>query len=177
MDPMRTVVLGERPVEVEHLIKRRRELGQDLFDEVWEGDYHVVPAPLPRHGTTERQLTALLHPLARRADLIEIGPFNVGDGPANFRVPDGGYLRSFVNEAFLATAAVVVEIASPYDETYQKFGFYAEHGVDEIITVEPEQRRVRCWRLNESHSDYDEAEASALFDVAADQLTANIDWP
>jgi hypothetical protein len=57
---MRTVVLGERPVEVEHLIKRRRELGQDLFDEVWEGDYHLVPGPSPTHGVIDAALTVLL---------------------------------------------------------------------------------------------------------------------
>jgi hypothetical protein len=31
---MRTVVVGERPPELEALIQRRRQLGQDLYDEV-----------------------------------------------------------------------------------------------------------------------------------------------
>ena len=30
-------------VELEELIARRRALGQDGMDEVWEGEYHVAP--------------------------------------------------------------------------------------------------------------------------------------
>jgi hypothetical protein len=38
---VRTVVLGPRRPELEALLERRRALGQDLFDEVWAGDYHM----------------------------------------------------------------------------------------------------------------------------------------
>jgi hypothetical protein len=31
----------------------------------------------------------------------------------------------------VATAAVVVEVVSPDDETCERFGFYAAHGVDD----------------------------------------------
>src|SRR5674536_302451 len=40
---MATVVFGPRPPELETWLGRRRELGQDRYDEVWGGDYHVGP--------------------------------------------------------------------------------------------------------------------------------------
>jgi hypothetical protein len=49
-DQMRTVVLGERPRVLDEFIARRRALGQDVFDEVWDGEYHVVPGPSAEHG-------------------------------------------------------------------------------------------------------------------------------
>lgn len=44
------VLLGDPPPEVEAYLARRRELGQDLYDEVWEGTYHVAPAAHPWHS-------------------------------------------------------------------------------------------------------------------------------
>jgi hypothetical protein len=49
---VKTVVLGPRPRELEGLIQRRRALGIDAFDEVWEGSYHAAPAH-PAHGYVE----------------------------------------------------------------------------------------------------------------------------
>ena len=34
-------------------MERRRRLGQDLFDEVWEGVVHMNPAPHSQHGRLE----------------------------------------------------------------------------------------------------------------------------
>ena len=48
------------------MLERRRRLGQDLFDEVWEGVLHMNAAPSGRHGDLESQLHVLLAPLARR---------------------------------------------------------------------------------------------------------------
>lgn len=57
---MSTLVLGERPPELEQLLAGRRTLGQDLFDEVWEGSYHVAPAPSFSHGRVEAELAAAI---------------------------------------------------------------------------------------------------------------------
>jgi hypothetical protein len=45
---VRTVVLGERPKALEEFIARRQALGQDFFDEIWAGEYHVVPGSIGR---------------------------------------------------------------------------------------------------------------------------------
>jgi Uma2 family endonuclease len=39
----------------------------------------------------------------------------------------------------------VVEILSPYDETYQKLDWYAGVGVGEVLVVDPETRRVELF--------------------------------
>lgn len=47
---MATLVLGPTPPELTGFLERRRSMGQDRFDEVWEGVYHVAPAPNAWHG-------------------------------------------------------------------------------------------------------------------------------
>jgi hypothetical protein len=46
----RVVFLDEPPYDIAAWLERRRALGQDLFDEVWRGEYHVAPARHRRHG-------------------------------------------------------------------------------------------------------------------------------
>jgi hypothetical protein len=96
---MRTVLVGERPREVEELIERRRALGQDLFDEVWEGEYHLVPAPHGRHGQVDYQLARILGPLADQAGLRGSGPCNIGVAD-DYRVPDQAYLADVSPQTF-----------------------------------------------------------------------------
>jgi Uma2 family endonuclease len=43
---------------------------------------------------------------------------------------------------WLPTAALVVEIVSPEDETWEKLPFYAAHDVDEVQIVDPAERKV-----------------------------------
>ena len=91
---MPTLVLDPPPLELAALIERRRRLGQDLFDEMWDGVLHVKPAPSGRHGQIDRQLAAALQPLADLAALTSTGPFNLGR-ESDFRVPDGGLHRDW----------------------------------------------------------------------------------
>jgi hypothetical protein len=39
---VRTIVVGPRPAELEALIERRRAIGADRYDEVWDGEYHIA---------------------------------------------------------------------------------------------------------------------------------------
>lgn len=171
---MRTVIVGEWPRELDDLIERRRALEQDIFDEVWDGEYHVTPGPSAEHARVSYELAALLLPRSRRAGLVGTGPFNLGD-PNDYRVPDGGLHRGHPTGVYLPTAAVVIEVVSADDETYEKFGFYAEHGVEELMVADPQDRTVRVWRL--SGDSYTEGDGSALLDVTAADLTRDIDWP
>ncbi len=171
---MRTVVVGERPPELAEWIERRRGLGQDLFDEVWDGECHVVPGPSGKHARVYDELMALLRPLARRAGLVSTGPFNLG-GPDDFRVPDGGLHRGDPTEVFLPTAAVVVEVLSPHDETYEKLPFYAKRGVEEVIVADPQSRAVSIFRLD--YNDHRETDGSELLGATTGELGRDIDWP
>jgi Uma2 family endonuclease len=171
---VRTVVLDPAPAEFEALLERRRALGQDLYDEVWEGEYHMAPAPHPSHGYVGRQLAVLLNPLALHAGLVGTDPFNLGS-PDDYRVPDGGLHRELPSTTFVPTAAVVVEIASPRDETWQKLDFYAAHSVDELLIADPAKRSVTWLVLHAGR--YVESEYSPLLGVTAAKLAEQIDWP
>lgn len=169
-------MLDPPPIEVEQLIERRRRLGLDLHDEIWEGTYHMAPAPRVRHANLDQQLAELLGPHARNAGLMVSGAFNLGDSD-NFRVPDRGLHRDLdePEAVYLATAAAVVEILSPNDETYDKLPFYAAHGVEEVLVVGPVERRVHV--LVRAGDHYRETEGSALLGVPASDLEAAIRWP
>lgn len=100
--------------------------------------------------------------------------FNLGE-PDDFRVPDGGYHRTPPGTLYVATAALLLEVLSPDDQTFAKFDFYARHGVDELIVADPLARTVRCWHLVDGA--YAERGGSALLDVTTAQLVAGVDWP
>lgn len=170
---MKTVVLGSRPPEVEALIEKRRRLGQDSFDEIWQGDYHMVPAPHARHGLLDAQLLRLLGPYADAAGLTATTTFNLGE-PDDFRVPDHGFHRVRPDEVFMPTAAIVVEVRSPGDETYEKFGFYADHGVDEIVVLEPDEERLDWFALIDGA--YVDVARSELLGVEVAEISAQLDW-
>ncbi len=171
---MKTVILGEQPPEIAAFLARRRALDQDRSDEVWEGDYHVVPAPHPWHSYIDSQLTVALDPLARAAGLVGLSEFNLGEHD-DFRVPDAGYVRGVPSEVFVPTAAIVLEILSPHDETWEKFEHYARHGVDELCIVDPPARRIRWFALR--GDTYEETGRSDLLGVAEKELEDRIDWP
>lgn len=171
---MKTVILGEQPPEITAFLARRRALDQDRLDEVWEGDYHVVPAPHPWHAYIHNTLAVLLDPLGRAAGLVGTTEFNLGTSD-DYRVPDSGYHRGVPSEVFVPSAAIVVEVLSAHDETWEKFDFYARHGVEEICVVDPPARRVRWFSLR--NDSYRETGASALLGVSAADLAARIDWP
>jgi Uma2 family endonuclease len=173
---MRTVIVGQPPAEIEALIARRKQLGQDTFDEVWNGDYHMAPAPHPRHGMAMDELIALLRDPARARGLRGIAPINVGT-QENYRVPDYAYYRSTPTETFVDHVEIVVEVVSPGDETYAKFDHYAAHRVGEIVCVDPIERSVRWFVLAPESASYDEVRRSPLVGVDVDALVAAIEWP
>ena len=171
---MQTVVLGPRSAEIDAIVERRRRLGIDRFDEVWEGSYHMAPAAHPSDGYIDRQLAVLIDSHAKRAGLLGTGPFNIGT-PENYRVPDGGFHRSLPTDTWVATAAVIVEVVSPDDETYKKFGFYFAHGVDELLIADPLQRSITIW--THGPTEFVQATSSALLVLESGALSALITWP
>lgn len=172
---MATVLLGENPPVLDEWLARRRELGQDRSDEVWEGDYHVAPGPSMEHALVDSRLARLLSPLAEAAGLHLTTAFNLGNAQ-DYRVPDGGLHREPRGGAFADTAVMVVEVISPGDETMAKFGFYARHGVAEVLVADPGARTVRVWQLRDGGR-YDETGHSRLLAVDTATLTAELDWP
>ncbi|MGH9074998.1 MAG: Uma2 family endonuclease [Acidimicrobiales bacterium] len=171
---MRTVGLGFPPAELEAVIERRRACGGDRYDEVWEGEYHMAPAAHPFHGYLDQQVAVLLQALVERAGLVGTGPFNLGT-LEDYRVPDRGLHHELPLTTWVPTAAVVVEIISPDDETWDKLAFYAAHRVEEVLVVDRGARRV-TW-LARSGPSYREVPASGLLGVSAADLARQISWP
>jgi len=172
---MPTLVLGSPPPELEALLERRRRAGVDRLDEVWQGVLHMVPGPSFEHGRVTQQLAELLGPLASAAGLLAVGEFNLGESEHDFRVPDGGLHRPGAAGVWLSTAAVVVEVLSPGDETWQKLPFYAEHDVDEVLIVDPGERAVAWLALRDG--EYQPAQRSELIDLGPAELAEQLDWP
>jgi Uma2 family endonuclease len=172
---MRTLVLDSPTAGLDPLLEGRRRSGLDRFDEVWEGVYHMVPGPSGAHSLVEWQLARLLGPLAERAGLHAGGQFNLGESEDDFRVPDGGVHRTPPSGVWHPTAALVVEIVSPSDESWEKLPFYAAHHVDEVLIVDPQERSV-SWRALEDGV-YHPIEHSGLVDLEAQALAEQLDWP
>ena len=171
---MPTLIADPAPAEFQALLERRRRLGLDRGDEVWEGVLHMVPAPHSAHGKLDRRVARLLDAPAQAAGLEASGPVNIGVAE-DYRVPDAALLRSGPDGVYLPTAALVVEIVSPGDATWDKLPFYAAHGVDELLIVDLQERAVHWLTLRDGG--YGPVERSALIDLGAEQLAERIDWP
>jgi Uma2 family endonuclease len=172
---MATLVLDPHAPGLDALQERRRISGLDRLDEVWEGVLHMVPAPTYGHGDIESQLHTILRPLARQAGLHMIGQSNLGESTHDFRVPDAALHRPGASGTWHPTAALVIEIVSPDDESWEKLPFYAAHDVDEVLIVDPEEHAVHWLGLDSS--EYRPIERSGLIDLGRDQLAERIDWP
>jgi Uma2 family endonuclease len=173
---MRTLILDPSSAGLDELLERRSRSGLDRLDEVWEGVLHMVPAPSGEHADITQQLALLLNGPARAAGLFPtMGEFNLGDSEHDFRVPDGGLHRQRLRGVWHSTAALVVEIVSPGDETWEKLSFYAAHQVDELLIVDPRARTAHWLALTDG--DYRPVERSGLIDLGATELAERIDWP
>lgn len=173
---MSTLVLGTPPPELEALLERRRQAGVDRLDEVWQGVRHMVPGPSFEHARVSQQLAVLLDDPAREAGLLAaISEFNLGKSEHDFRVPDGGLHRSGAAGVWLSTAAVVVEILSPGDESRQKLPFYAEHHVDEVLLVDLAEQSVTWLALRDGN--YEPVPRSRLIELGPAELAERLDWP
>jgi hypothetical protein len=76
----------------EHELAARRRTGLDRWDEMWDGDLHMPPAPSDEHQRILDDLIELLRPLLRRSSRGTLrSGINVFDDPLrsdNYRIPD-----------------------------------------------------------------------------------------
>jgi Uma2 family endonuclease len=172
---MRTLVLDPSSAGFDELLERRRRMGADRHDEVWAGVYHVVPGPSGPHAVIDSQVARLLGPLAERVGLTPSSQFNLGESEDDFRIPDGGLHRGFPAGVWQQTAALVIEIISPNDESWEKLPYYAAHAVDEVLIVDPQERSVSWLALEDG--EYRPVERSGLIALGRVDLTDQLDWP
>lgn len=135
----------------EAFLEERRHTGADVWDEMWEGELHMVPPPPGLHQRLGMELAMVLNPLAKARGLVgsyETGLYRPGTD-LDYRVPDHVYARPELatERGVDGPAEVVVELLSPGDETYDKLAFYADIGVGEVLVVHPVERRVELFVL------------------------------
>jgi hypothetical protein len=174
---VRTLILDPPSAGLDELLQRRRRSGLDRLDEVWEGVLHMVPAPSVAHARIAQQLAVRFDAPARAAGLIAaMHEFNLGRSEHDFRIPDGGLLHPDAAGVWLATAALVVEIISPGDESWDKLPFYAAHHVDEVLIIDPDGHAVH-WLALDDHGRYQPVDRSGLIDLGPTPLAEQLDWP
>ncbi len=172
---MRTLVLDPSVAGIDELLERRRRLGQDRHDEVWDGVLHVSPYASGRHADIQIQVATIMRPLAMKVGLWATADFNFGAGPQSFRVPDGGLHRERPLDLYMPTAVLVLEVVSPHDESWEKLPFYAASGVDEVLIVDPRQRTVDWLGLTDGA--YEPITHSNLIALGPAELASQLDWP
>ena len=172
---MPTLVLDPQPAWVERLLAERRQSGADRRDEVWDGVLHVIPPPGVEHERLAHRLHVLLDPHASSANLVVVGTVGIGT-ENNYRVPDLALLRPGYAPQWNDTAALIVEILSPRDDTWEKLPFYAARQVDEVMIVAPGERRIH-WLGLQQDGKYRPLEPSRLLDVSSTELAAQLAWP
>lgn len=173
---VRTLILDPSSAGLDELVERRRRSGLDRLDEMWDGVLHMVPAPSGEHADITYQLAVQLGAPASAAGLFPaLGGFNLGDSDENYRVPDGGLHRERLRGVWHPTAALVIEVVSPGDETREKLPFYAEHQVDELLIVDPTTQAVDWLALDDG--EYRPVQRSRLIDLGPEELARGIDWP
>ncbi|MBI3269651.1 MAG: Uma2 family endonuclease [Planctomycetes bacterium] len=147
----------------EELIRARRRQGIDSFDEMWEGELHMAPLPSWRHQRIDWDLVYFFR--SHWENLQEgLGCSHVGvkfpgtpevdvagqSVPRSFRGPDLVFLlrghEARVQEGWLVGPPdALIEIRSPGDETYEKFPFYFDLGVPELIVIHRDTKAVEIY--------------------------------
>lgn len=151
-----TAIIADRQLERD-LIARRRRLGQDRFDEVWEGVYFMAPLGDLVHQEFGADLATVItlcvkfDGLGRCFQGVNISDRKKG-WRKNFRCPDVAvYLHGNPAEDcgrfWFGGPDFAVEIVSPGDRTRKKIPFYASVGTRELLIVDRRPWRLTLLRL------------------------------
>jgi Uma2 family endonuclease len=148
----------------EELLASRRELGHDRWDEMWEGELHMVPPPHERHGRLEADFVTFFkihwEALGLGRVYLETGVKGPGVAlqevagqriPSNYRTPDLSFLlpdrQDRVQDGWIVGGpSAVLEVVSPGDESRDKLPFHLSVGVQEVIFVDRDSCAVEVQR-------------------------------
>jgi Uma2 family endonuclease len=135
-----------------HWIEERKNSDAAQWDEMWNGVLHMPPMPNRLHQNIALDLAVYLKTFWIKASGCRVHqevnvttPEDEANWTLNYRIPDLVLLdpsRFAIdkNEYMVGAPLVVVEIASPGDETYDKFPFYAGLGVPELWVIHRDTR-------------------------------------
>ena len=146
--------------ESRDLIRQRKALGLDRYDEVWDGVYVMPPMANNEHQQVVGRVTAIMQDVIGWPGLGEVrAGVNVSDRKKNwqknYRIPDvavfleGGKAVN-LDTHWLGGPDWLTEVLSPGEEAYEKFDFYAKVGVREILLIDRDPWGIKdCigWRI------------------------------
>lgn len=147
------------PCVHESFLAERKRLGQDQYDEMWEGVLHMAPAPSNEHQRFERDLAQYPHirwAIPRNAEVLQQTNLALPGAGAtwvdNYRIPD--FIIVTADRAhidcdthFEGAPNVVVEIHSEGDEAYEKLPFYEQLEVPEVWIIDRDTKAVEIYLL------------------------------
>ena len=158
-------VLVEVP---EALVEERRRTGADRWDELWEGELHMVPPPSWLHQHLGTKLVRELDPLAEARDLVgayETGLYRPGTD-LDYRVADHLYARPELatERAWTGRPRWWWSFAPPVTRPTTSSPSTPTLGVGEVIVVHPAERTVELFVLRGGRHILVEADAKGLDD-------------
>jgi Uma2 family endonuclease len=133
----------------------------------------MAPTPTGKHAKTGGKIFRLLSDAADRKGLHSTLEFNLG-GPTNFRVPDLGFHRTDPLDVWHSTAAIVVEVRSPHDESYEKLDFYFEHGVEEILIADIQSEMIQWY--TRGATGFEPCDVSTVLSITGTDVRSALSW-
>lgn len=142
-------VISQMP---KHWVDERKNSEAAQWDEMWNGVLHMPPMANRLHQNIAKELMIYLDRHWEKPGRGRVNqevnlttPEDEAAWTLNYRIPDLVLLdppRFGIDkiEYMVGAPLVVVEIASPGDETYDKFPFYACLGVPEVWVVHRDSR-------------------------------------
>ncbi|HLQ46297.1 MAG TPA: Uma2 family endonuclease, partial [Planctomycetaceae bacterium] len=150
-------LIRDRDIERRIIARRRRRLGQDKFDEVWNGVYVMAPLANVEHQDCVSGLDYLLGSVVRMSGLGMVLPgTNVSDRRVgwtkNFRCPDvavflKGTTAVNCDTHWFGGPDFAVEVASSGERVKRKLNFYAKVGTRELLIVDRYPWNLSLYRL------------------------------
>ncbi len=145
-----------QPSQFKRLLRRRRLMGGDRHDEVWNGVYVMSPLADNLHQTLGFELAVAFKEARVGGPETRIFPgTNVSDRDTNwrknYRCPDvavflPGNPAQDRGTHWLGGPDFAVEILSPGDRSRKKFDFYGKVGVRELLIVDRRPWKLELYR-------------------------------
>ena len=150
------IIIQDRDTE-RRIIARRRRLGHDAHDEVWNGIYVIPPITDDEHQQFVGELCCLLYNAVRQVECGSVYPgINVSDREhgwkRNYRCPD---VAVFTNDTaamnchshYFGGPDFGIEIASKCERVKKKLAFYAKVSTRELLIVDRYPWNLSLYRL------------------------------
>src|SRR5262245_34949157 len=140
------------------LIRQRKKLGHDLYDEVWDGVYVMPTLPNLIHQKLVRKLSDIYAEVVEEPELGDVYPgANVSNRPKNwkknYRCPDvvvvlNDGIALNCDSFILGGPDFLTEIISPGEDASAKVPFYSKIQVRELLVLQRDSREPTLLRHN-----------------------------